>query len=175
MHQAIEGFLKILRYQPSNSDVLEQLRVIFLELDQVPRALTLYQEAFEFCKQTLPDGPENGGADFGMFQLIALADIYNNTGEYESAIKTIRQGARWLAGRLADSAMWDGLQDDREYDLPEHTRSDGDRSKHYPLDINLRERLAVSRLRLGHLEEAGVSQFVHPQDPALIYSRFTLR
>lgn len=160
--QAVDGFLKILKYQPTNADVLEQLRLIYLEMDDPKRARVIFQDAFNHCKKHSPQGPHRNTEEpeFGVIQIIALADFYNNAGSYEQAIRTIRQGARWLDGRLVlveQSQNWDALPDDREFDVEEYPREGYEPTDFHPLDINLRERLAVSRLRLGEFQEAEVS------------------
>lgn len=157
--QAHEGCLKILKYQPSNADVLEQLRLIYLEMNEPARARVLFQDAFDYCKANNPTGPDresSGNAEFGLLQIIALTDFYNNAGDYRTAVNIVRQGARWLDGRLSEGDMWDGLTDDREFDVEGVTRDGYTPSQVHPLDVNLRQRLAVSRLRLGELIEAEV-------------------
>jgi general transcription factor 3C polypeptide 3 (transcription factor C subunit 4) len=158
--QAHEGCLKILKYQPSNADVLEQLRLIYLEMNEPTRARILFQDAFDYCKANNPMGPDretSGNAEFGLLQIIALADFYNNAGEYRTAVNVVRQGARWFDGRLSESGMWDSLADDREFDVEGVTRDGYPPSQIHRLDVNLRQRLAVSRLRLGELIEAEVN------------------
>ena len=155
--QAHEGFLKILKYQPSDADVLEQLRLIYLEMNEPIRARILFQEAFDYCKANNPGATEpSGNAEFGLLQIIALADFYNNAGEYRTAVSVVRQGARWLDGRLSECGMWDDLADDREFDVEGGIRDNYMPSQIHTLDVNLRHRLAVSRLRLGELAEAEV-------------------
>lgn len=128
-------------------------------MDEPIRARVLFQEAFDFCKLHHPNGPDRknpSGVEFGIVQIIALADFYNNAGDYETAVNVTRQGARWLDRRLAESAMWDGLADDREFDVAEYPREGFEPTRYHPLDINLRERLAVSRLRMRDWDEAEV-------------------
>jgi hypothetical protein len=88
-------------------------------------------------------------------------------GEYQSAVNIIRKGARWLEGRYTENDPLDLNAEDREFDVEGFARegsASGNEdavvkagSKTFHLDINLRERLAVSRLRLGDFVEAKVS------------------
>ena len=139
--------------------MLEQLRLIYLEMNEPTRARILFQDAFDYCKANNPKGPDretSGNAEFGLLQIIALTDFHNNAGEYQTAVNVVRQGARWLDGRLPESSLWDDFADDREFDVEGSIRDGYVPSQIHPLDVNLRQRLAVSRLRLGELVEAEV-------------------
>ena len=134
-----------------------------IELDEIPRATKLFQEAFDHYKHHQVNGPdpENAENEFGARHLIALADFYNNAKEYEKAIQTIRSGARWLNGRHVDGGVWDLAPDDREFDVEGYIREGMGENDSLPqgfhdLDINFRQRLAISRLKLGDLKEAEV-------------------
>ncbi|KAF8327415.1 uncharacterized protein EI90DRAFT_3127081 [Cantharellus anzutake] len=155
--KALDGFLKIMKFQHYDPNVLEEIRLLLIDLDDAPRATRLFQDAFDFHTKRQPEGPHSEN-DFGTRQIIALTDFYNNVNEYEKAIFTIRRGARWLDGRFHESPMWDPVQDDREFDLPGYARDEGiSRGPGpgcYPLDINFRQRLAISRLKIGDFGEA---------------------
>lgn len=151
--------MRILKSQHYDPNVLEEVRLLLIELDDAPKAAKLFQQAFDFYSKHQPEGPESEN-DFGARQIIALTDFYNNVNEYEKAISTIRRGARWLDSRFHESRSWDSVQDDREFDLPGYARDDGDGQGpapgYHPLDINFRQRLAISRLRIGDIGEAQV-------------------
>ncbi|KAF8319099.1 TPR-like protein [Clavulina sp. PMI_390] len=166
--RAAEGFMKILQYQPTNLEVLEQLRIIFIDLNEHRRAQTIFEEAFSYCKRTSPLGPskEKGALDFGVGQIVALVDFHNNAGDYDAAVKVARQGARWLDGRLAESDRWDPIRDDREFDVEDLPREGYKPLAYYPIDMNLRQRLAISRLRKGDIDEANMhTTIVLSSDP----------
>jgi general transcription factor 3C polypeptide 3 (transcription factor C subunit 4) len=83
--------------------------------------------------------------------LLALDDL-------EEALVVIRRGQRWLQGRR-DQRSWDAFEDDREYDPPGFSREEEEGEAEFeshPLEIPLRNRLALLRLRLGNDEEASV-------------------
>jgi len=95
-------------------------------------------------------------------EVLVLADLYNTLWEYERAIGVIRGGIRWLQGRR-EQGYWERCRDDREFDLLEgeggvwRAQGPGDMPPgRYPLDINARHRLAVSRIKMGDIEEAKV-------------------
>jgi general transcription factor 3C polypeptide 3 (transcription factor C subunit 4) len=136
---------------------------ILVELNDLPRVARLYQEAFDHYQVLTPSGTvEDSPSSFGSRHIIALADFYNSLAQHEKAINTIRAGARWLDGRRADS-FWDAVTDDREFSaerlvgesLGENSMSQPPPGEH-PLDPNMRHRLAIARLRLGHLTEGKV-------------------
>ena len=80
--------------------------------------------------------------------VIALVDILTTVEKLEEAVEVVRKGQRWLQGRV-EQKYWDTFEDDREY-APEGEEG-------HELDIGLRHRLALLRLRLGNDEEAFVS------------------
>lgn len=115
--------------------------------------------------------PTDQNSPFGLIELLVLADLYNTLSQFHRAVNVIRAGVRWLQGR-AKEHIWDKCSDDREYDLPGFVRQDengasvmadmeGENSKQgfHPLDINARHRLAIARLKLGHIEEGKVTDF----------------
>ena len=90
--------------------------------------------------------------------LLLLADLYNVQGQYESAIRTIKKGTRWLQGRL-DQNYWDLCEDDREYDRddwPARPNFGSVRAGNFVLDPNARHRLAVAKIKIGDVEEGKV-------------------
>lgn len=94
--------------------------------------------------------------------VINLSDLLIKLDELEEVVVVIRRGQRWLQGRR-DQKQYDLMEDDREYDGPLVTRvekgkekEDEERERH-PLDISLRHRLALVRLKLGMDDEAKVS------------------
>jgi general transcription factor 3C polypeptide 3 (transcription factor C subunit 4) len=94
-----------------------------------------------------------------MENVINLTDLQIQLDELEEAIVIIRRGQRWLQGRRNEK-QWDVVEDDREYDTPNVIRGDktvDDEGEIRPLDINLRQRLAMIRLKLGDDDEAKVS------------------
>jgi general transcription factor 3C polypeptide 3 (transcription factor C subunit 4) len=111
--------------------------------------------------------PENN--TMTLENVINLADLLLQLDELEEAVVVIRRGQRWLQGRN-NERQWDVQEDDREFD-PEGLVREGEGGEEeegvaiHPLDVNLRQRLALVRLRLGHDIEANVSCFIRWTDP----------
>ncbi|CDO69335.1 hypothetical protein BN946_scf184746.g16 [Trametes cinnabarina] len=156
--------LAMLKRLPHHLPVLDELRPILIELNDLALCAELFQGAFDHHHSAFPSGrgvdPETGaevpGGGFGLMHLLVLADLYNTLGEYGKAIDVIRKGCRWLQGRAAQN-FWDACEDDREWDVPEsgaQRGSDGEMQPGmYPLDVNARHRLAIARIKSGEIEE----------------------
>ena len=154
--------------------MLEEVRSVLIELSELDTCLKLFEEAFAHYQTAYPDGqtPLIGSADperppqpqFGLIQILVLADLYNTLGHHEKAIEAIRRGCRWLQGR-GSQKYWDAIEDDREWDVPPDAA--GENMRHvaegeiqpgmYPLDVNARHRLAIARIKLGEIAEGNVS------------------
>lgn len=135
--------------------------------------MSLFQEAFDHYQAKFPSGEiaprsqTEPGPDaplvFGLMELLVLADLYNIHEKYDQAIQTIRQGCRWMQGRIAQR-FWDTMEDDREWDMPVGPAGEGARAiaegevhpGMYPLDVNARHRLAISRIKMGDISEGNV-------------------
>lgn len=100
--------------------------------------------------------------------ILVLADSYNSIKKYHNAVTTIRRGSRWLQGRGSQS-YWDACEDDREFDITGNVviRSGTVAPGMHELDINARHRLAVSRIKVGDVEEGQV-RFLFPS-PSITY------
>jgi general transcription factor 3C polypeptide 3 (transcription factor C subunit 4) len=154
-HQAIKTYESILRILPHDLNILAQLRDLLVQTGALARAAELYAAAFEhhLASSTLPGlGPQNDiiidpllastGDDavreFGTREVATLADLLSGLGEHARAVDVVMKGARWLgqtpgAGGADEVLLGDGL------------------------DVNLRMRLAVAKLRLGELDIGKVS------------------
>jgi hypothetical protein len=108
--------------------------------------------------------------------ILVLADSYNSTKKYHNAVTTIRQGSRWLQGRGSQS-YWDACEDDREFDVVGSVvgRSGTVAPGMYELDINARHRLAVSRIKIGDIEEGQVRLFRSHPYPSLTHHTRCMR
>ncbi|KAF9821450.1 hypothetical protein IEO21_00696 [Rhodonia placenta] len=176
---ARQTLLAILKRFPHNLNVLEEIRPILIELSDLALCASLYADAFVHYQGTFPSGvgldPEIQqdvpGGGFGLMHLLVLADLHNTLGQYEKAKETIRRGYRWLQGR-ASQKFWDVCEDDREYDVAEGVRSADVELQPgmYPLDINARHRLAVSRIKMGDFEEGKTHAAIILSQDATEYS-----
>lgn len=109
------------------------------------------------------------GNTYSMNQIYTLSEAYNYIGSYSSCIQIIKQGQRWIQGRINET-FWDDLNildDDREFDDDREDPTGGrrqgtkgraiDRAKVHYLDENLRLSLGRARLSSGEVEEGKVS------------------
>jgi len=110
-----------------------------------------------------------------------LVDLLILARDYELAATVLKRGERWLQGR-SKQVFWDKLDNDSEYDPPNAERAEENSvtedREGYDLELGMRSRLAVIRLKLGHDEDADVSQIGREGvdfrvDAWTIYDRFT--
>jgi len=163
--QARTALSAILRQIPHDLNVLDELRPILIEGNKIDVCASLHQDAFEHCQKLYPTGvgvdPDTGqeipGGGFDLMHILVLADSYNSIKQYHNAVTTIRRGSRWLQGRGSQS-YWDACEDDREFDIVGSTmiRSGTVAPGMHEIDINARHRLAVSRIKMGDIEEGQV-------------------
>jgi general transcription factor 3C polypeptide 3 (transcription factor C subunit 4) len=163
-------------------NILAELPPLFASCNAIQEGAQIFEAAMEHHIRTFPDGPSaasqqgasstttqnNMGVDF----IITLADFKILLLEYEDVINIIRRGQRWLGGRSRE-VYWDMEVDDREFDPPGTVRrthrqtgapeldnapeGQEQASEGYEMDVNLRHRLAIARLKLGHDYDAKVS------------------
>ncbi|CAL1715852.1 unnamed protein product [Somion occarium] len=163
---ARHSLLAILKQLPHDLTVLDELRPVLIETNELELCANLFQSAFEHYQATFPSGSatNEAGADvpgggFGLMEVLVLADLYNSSGEYVMAIVTIKQGCRWLQGR-SKQTFWDKVDDDREYDVADmkiDRVTEGELGAGmYPLDVNARHRLAIARIKMGDIPEGKI-------------------
>lgn len=163
--QARTALSAILKQIPHDLNVLEELRPILIEGNKIDVCASLHQDAFEHYQMLYPTGvgvdPDTGreilGGGFDLMHILVLADSYNSIKKYHNAVTTIRRGSRWLQGR-GSQAHWDACEDDREFDIVGSAviRSGTIAPGMHELDVNARHRLAVSRIKLGDVDEGQV-------------------
>ena len=145
--------------------MLEELRGVLIELSDYSTCSKIYQQAFDHYQLTFPEGRSGGpsfipGGGFDLMRILTLVDLYNVLENYDQAIFSIKQGCRWLQGR-GGQRYWDQCTDDREYDIPEvhlRTLEEGDIAPGcFVLDVNARQRLAISRIKTGDIDEGKVT------------------
>jgi len=162
--------------------VLSELRPLLVESNDLALCRRLFADSFAHHVETYPTGvlhtdtADMEGGGFTAFHLYILAHLHTLLGAYDASIHTVRFGMRWLQGR-SDQVFWDTVPDDHEYDVvglmlrPPVSRARGaaggetgdDGPEAYdvepgsnPLDVNAHGRLAVARLKLGHVDEVKV-------------------
>lgn len=168
--QAITSFLKILKLQPHNPSIIRELGPLYYEMNEVSKAVQLYQAAYDHFHSLYPvpspNAEELQGWSYVDFEL--LADFLRSLKRYKEAAKIIVEGVRWLQGRFREGASWNSFGDDREYDLERKTREGWqshpqrwcEEAPVHPLSTGLRLRLGLARLYEGRVDEAKVSLFL---------------
>ncbi|CAE6475543.1 unnamed protein product [Rhizoctonia solani] len=151
--KAIKTYESILQILPHDLTILAQLRGLLIQTGDLSRAMDYYSAAFEHYisstpQPTVSEAPADMVIDpllasvsashmidtingFGTREIATLADLLSGLGEHARAVDVVVRGAEWL-GQVPKGA---------------DETSIGDR-----LDVNLRMRLAVAKLRLGAIE-----------------------
>ncbi|EIW71252.1 hypothetical protein TREMEDRAFT_27203, partial [Tremella mesenterica DSM 1558] len=162
--KAVEAFKKILKtHSPTtyNFDLLMEFFPLFTETTHHDIGAQAFRRAFEWHYDHF-NGPEEVYSDLAntmrLEHVIAVGDLLMLGDQLEEALLVIRRGQRWLQNRK-DERQFDALDDDREYDPPgvQRLTESGEQAEDlgtHPLDVNLRQRLALLRLRLGDDDEA---------------------
>jgi general transcription factor 3C polypeptide 3 (transcription factor C subunit 4) len=144
-----------------NFTLLHEFYPLILETNQLAFGASAYRSAFDYHISIYP-GPlsleqeeedDDEGNTMQLEHIMSLVDVLSMTEKLEEALEVIRKGQRWLQGRV-EQGYWDTFEDDREY-APDGEGEEGKEGNE--LDIGLRLRLALLRLRLGNDEEAFVS------------------
>lgn len=161
--RAVGEYERILKEAPHNARALRHLAETYIDLNEVQRAVDHYSESVKYY---LSRDPEEA-PDFSWSDVNIYAELYSYLGQHDQGLKAIKSLARWLLGRK-DEVMWDNFdEDDREWDAddsPRRIKADGFVPKKWPLDsyglsvpLELRVKLGLCRLKMGHEEEALVS------------------
>lgn len=135
---------------------------LITETMQYAYGAEMFRATFDWHNATFTgpdDQPEEGQHNsMTMDHINATVDLLLGADDLEGAVQVIRQGQRWLQSRTLET-HWNQFDDDREYDPPGHVREEEDMEdfEGFPLDVTLRHRLALARLRLGQDSEALVS------------------
>jgi len=169
----------MIKFSMHNMTVIDELLPLLSRLRDWQKGIEILQNAFDHFRTKYPHGPpsvpvldrdvdpalqNDVEAPFRDVHIVALADYYLLLQYYDKAVLAIRNGARWLQGRRMEM-HWEGLPDDREFDMDPGVRKDdgllgggpGARSGMHPLDVNMRHRLARARIKMGDHEEGKVS------------------
>ncbi|KAG8732634.1 transcription factor TFIIIC subunit tfc4 [Ceratobasidium sp. 423] len=151
--KAIKTYESILHILPHDLTVLAQLRGLLVQTGDLARAMEYYSAAFEHYVSMTPQ-PTVSEAPMGMVidpalapvpivptveatgglgtrEIATLADLLSGLGEHARAVEVVIRGAEWLGQvpKGAEEATLGGA-----------------------LDVNLRMRLAVAKLRLGAID-----------------------
>ncbi|POR38447.1 Transcription factor tau subunit sfc4 [Tolypocladium paradoxum] len=160
---AISEYKTILRRRPYDLELVRKLAEACVDTKNaattVPSAIQAYRQFFE--SETMTQSQHDRDAlwhDVGIY-----VELFASIGRYHEGIRELKALSRWLVGRVSEQ-YWDDWQtDDREWDANDERRSsvsNFDAANSNPLlygnalPQDLRIRLAIYRLRLGHESEA---------------------
>jgi general transcription factor 3C polypeptide 3 (transcription factor C subunit 4) len=161
--QAIYSFKRLLRnHAPSAYNFA--LIAEFLPLLQSTAAIQTYASeilltAFNYHLAKIPSS-SSLESTLTLEHVITLTDLLLRLDDLEEALAVVRRGQRWLQGR-GDQRSWDGFDDDREYHPPGFSKEDDEGGiedfEGFGMEVDLRHRLALIRLRMGNDDDATVS------------------
>jgi len=153
--RAAAEYERILRDQPYSPRALRHLAEIYIDLNDVPKAIEHWTESVDHY---LSRGPETV-RDFSWSDVNIYAELFGYVGQPDEGLHALKALARWLLGRK-DDEMWDDFEDDdREWDpedSPRRIKTEGFIPGQWPRDtyglglpLELRIKMGLFRLRMG--------------------------
>lgn len=163
--RAASEYERLLKEIPHNARALRHLAETYIDLNDVQKAVNQYYNSVNYYLSRDPEEVP----DFSWSDINIYAELYGYVGQNENGVMAIKTLSRWLLGRKGDT-MWDGFDDDdREWDaddFPRRIKTDGYIPDQWPresygmgLPFELRIKLGLFRLKMGHEAEALVSSF----------------
>lgn len=157
--RALDQYIRVLRVQPHDLEVMRLAAELYLDLDSPEAAIEMYTEAISHFR-SLPDAHERAldWTDINIF-----VELHGYAKQYGEAIQSLKSLARWLLKRSDENYWNDIVDDDREFDDGDDRRieiANFERGRHdaqqygLSLPIELRVKLGAYRLKLGHMKEA---------------------
>ena len=162
----------LLREAPHNSDYIFLKSELFVSLKNYSDAKKLYHDKIEAYK----NGELNEDNDLTFDDINIYAEIFAKQELFQEGISTLKELARLLAGREAETFWNDVIDDDREFDADDTRRLEIQQYQPgcYPIEayggdlrLELRIKLGIFRLKQDkrHREEAlGHFDWLYPDD-----------
>lgn len=163
--RAAQEYEYLLKQMPHDTTVLRYLAEIYIELNDVDKAVAHYDNSITYYQEKEPLNVTS----FSWSDVNICAELFGYQRQYEKAILNLKALSRWLLGRKTD-LTWDGFNtDDREWDSENHPRRvevPGFKPGAYKtaaygdgMPLELRVKLGIFRLKTkkSNLEEAIVS------------------
>ncbi|WRT64759.1 uncharacterized protein IL334_001693 [Kwoniella shivajii] len=162
--RASDVFKKLIKSDPAfvrDFDIMMEFHQVLIETNQRSLIVQVMRETFDWHIATFSSPDDHrpvGHNSMTIERVLQLVDEFLFLDDLDQALEIVRKGQRWLQGRR-NQKQWDTFSDDREYDPPGTIRTtndgkDSDESEGFAMDIQLRHKLALIRLRLGDDEEA---------------------
>lgn len=163
MGRAATEYEQLLKFLPHDTAVLRRLAEIYIEMDEVQGALQHFNESIAYHQSKEPIKV----LSFSWSDVNIYTELYGYQEQYEIGIVKLKCLSRWLLGRKDDDVWATYNEDDREWDAEDHPRrvevagfvprAFADFTYGVGMPLELRVKLGVYRLRLGHWEEAVAS------------------
>lgn len=169
--KAASEYERILNDKPYSTRALRHIAEIFIDLNDVDRAITHWSKSVNHFLSLDPDRVR----DFSWSDINIYAELFGYVSRPREGLYHLKTLSRWILGRK-DDIMWaDFEDDDREWDSqdsPRRIKTDGYIPGHWPRDsyglglpLELRVKMGMFRLKMGHNHhgEAMVSskQYIH--------------
>lgn len=164
--RAAGEYERILKEKPYNTRSLRHLAEIYIDLNDVPRAIEIWSESIAFYREH----PEKL-RDFSWSDVNIYAELFGYVNRHAEGLTELKTLARWFLGRKDNDAMWENFgDDDREWDSedsPRRIKTSGFVPDQWPRDsyglglpLELRIKMGLFRLKMGdkHHQEALVGQ-----------------
>ncbi|KAK9467184.1 hypothetical protein V1512DRAFT_262142 [Lipomyces arxii] len=163
--KALEAFRKLHELLPHDLTVIRELASAYVMLNNVTYASKLYEEILQIAKSPDLAGPDDEKSPpFGWSELNILAELYGVQKDWLRAIELIKSTARWLLQRDNEKFWNDVAEDNDDEYFPDRAvlnkhfsaskRGDAEAMAEYTLPLDLRAKMAVFRLKLGHVDTA---------------------
>ncbi|KAJ5086044.1 hypothetical protein N7532_010815 [Penicillium argentinense] len=170
--RAATEYERILKEKPYSARALRHLASIYIDLEDVPRAIQIWAESIDYFQ----DHPEKM-RDFSWSDINIYAELFGYVGKHEEGLAALKSLSRWFLGRK-DDAMWDDFEeDDREWDpddSPRRIKTSGFVPGQWPwetyglgLPLELRVKMGLFRLKMGdtyHQEALHHFEWLNPND-----------
>ncbi|KAJ5688676.1 hypothetical protein N7462_003068 [Penicillium macrosclerotiorum] len=171
--RAVTEYERILKDRPHSARALRHLAEIFIDLDDVQRAINHWTESVEYYKSLDPELAQ----DFSWSDANIYAELFGYVNQPHAGIEALKSLSRWLLGRRND-IMWEEFEDDdREWDSedsPRRIKTDGFIPGQWPaesyglgLPLELRVKMGLFRLNMGekhHNEAMHHFEWLNPED-----------
>ncbi len=162
--RAAQEYEHLLKQLPHDTTVLRHLAEIYIELNDVEKAVAHYDDSVAYYYEREP----HNVTSFSWSDVNICAELFGYQRQHEQSIQKLKALSRWLLGRGTD-LIWEQFdKDDREWDSedgPRRLEVPGFKAGAYKvtaygdgMPLELRIKLGVLRLKVNsNLEEAIVS------------------
>ncbi|KAB5557985.1 hypothetical protein GE09DRAFT_1058070 [Coniochaeta sp. 2T2.1] len=176
---AVGQYQRALKYRPWNIRTVRNLADVALDAKDPrktgPAAREAYRRVIEHCYEQGSNEVEEGAFEWSDLRIyLEFFGIAEEEEDWGVAARELKEVARWFLGRR-EERCWEGwVEDDREWDVTDDRRVmvEGYEPGRFPLQsyglalpVDLRAKLCIYRLRLGHMQEAALHmECLDPKD-----------